>query len=52
MVDKIEHKIAKNGNIEFQMVDGGEEHSADGGVTELDAVHEEETMTEMNIYDD
>ena len=52
MVNKIEHKIAKDGNIEFEIVDDGEENSGDGGVTELDAVDEEETMPEMNIYDD
>ena len=51
MVDKIEHNIAKDGNIEFEIVDDGEENSGDGGVTELDAVDEEETMPEMNIHD-
>ena len=52
MVNKIEDKIAKDGHIEFEIVDDGEENSGDGGVTELDAVDEEETMPEMNIHDD
>ena len=52
MVNKIEHNIAKDGNIEFEIGDDDAENSGDGGVTELDAVDEEETMPEMNIYDD
>ena len=52
MVEKIEANIAKDSNNEFEIVDDGEGHSADGGVSELDAVDEDDTMLEMNIYDD
>ena len=52
MAEKIEHKTAKDSDTEFELVDDDETLSVDGGVTELDAVDEEETSFGLNLYDD